>query len=233
MKKTTLILLVFGLALAAWRSALPSIFLIGDSISIQYGPHLEEYLAGSVIFDRKRDDGQAEKNLDVPVGANGGDSRMVLAYLQKKTQDTAFHPDYLVLNCGLHDIKHDPQTGVVQVTEKEYRENLLSIVELLKSKNIALIWIRTTPVVDSIHNTRSKSIRRYAADVATYNAIADLICERNNIPTIDLFRFTEKLGIEQFIDHVHYNEHTRMLQAAFLAGSIQSYLAVENSKPRR
>ncbi|WP_373511579.1 SGNH/GDSL hydrolase family protein [Persicitalea sp.] len=233
MRKTTITFLAFGIALSAWRSALPTIFLIGDSISIQYGPHLKEYLAGSVTFERKMDDGQAEKNLDVPVGANGGDSRMVLAYLKRKIQEPAFHPDYLVLNCGLHDIKRDPKTGVIQVTADEYRNNLLSISELMKSKNIAMIWIRTTPVVDSIHNTRSKSIRRYASDLAAYNAIADLICERNNIPTIDLFRFTEKLGKEQFIDHVHYNEPTRTLQAAFLAGSIQSYLAVENSKPKR
>lgn len=233
MKKTTVILLAFGLALSAWRSALPSVFLIGDSISIQYGPYLEEYLAGPISFERKTDDGQAQKNLDVPAGANGGDSRMVLAYLRKKIQEPAFQPDYLVLNCGLHDIKRDPKTGVIQVTADEYRNNLLSIIELTKSKNIAMIWVRTTPVVDSIHNTRSKTIRRYAADVATYNAIADETFTRNNVPMVDLFGFTQKLGSEQFIDHVHYNEHTRALQAAFLAGSIQSYLAVENSKPKR
>lgn len=231
MKKTTIILLAFILALSAWKSALPSIFLIGDSISIQYGPHLEEYLAGSVTFERKSDDGQAHKNLDVPVGANGGDSRMVLAYLKQKSREPGFSPDHLVLNCGLHDIKHDPKTGIIQVTEKEYRDNLLGIIELMKLKNIAMIWIRTTPVVDSIHNTKSKSIRRYAADVATYNAIADEIFTKNNIPMIDLFGFTQKLGKEQFIDHVHYNENTRALQAAFLAGAIQSY--VRNAKEKK
>lgn len=224
MKKTTIILLAFVLALSAWRPALPSIFLIGDSISIQYGPHLEEYLAGLVAFDRKSDDGEAEKNLDVPVGANGGDSRMVLAYLQKKSREATFHPDYLVLNCGLHDIKHDPQTGVIQVTEKEYRENLLSIIELMKAKNIGLIWIRTTAVVDSIHNSKSKSIRRYATDVAAYNKIADEVFTTHGIPMIDLFDFTQKLGNEQFIDHVHYNEPTRSLQAAYIAGYLQSYV---------
>ncbi len=217
---------MFGLAitLSAWSLSQPSIFLIGDSISIQYGPYLEKYLEGSVEFDRKRDDGRAEKNLDIPVGANGGDSRMVLAYLKKKTQEPDFQPDFLVLNCGLHDIKHNPKTGVIQVTEQEYRNNLLGIIEVLKKKEIGLIWIRTTAVVDSIHNNKSKSIRRYAADVSTYNGIADEIFTAQDIPMIDLFGFTKKLGIEQFKDHVHYNDETRALQAAFLAGSIQNHL---------
>ncbi|MCR9064924.1 MAG: SGNH/GDSL hydrolase family protein [Cytophagales bacterium] len=222
--KTTALMMGLVIALSAWSLSQPSIFLIGDSISIQYGPYLEKYLEGSVEFDRKRDDGRAEKNLDIPVGANGGDSRMVLAYLKKKTQEPDFQPNFLVLNCGLHDIKHNPKTGVIQVTEQEYRSNLLGIIEVLKKKDIGLIWIRTTAVVDSIHNNKSKSIRRYSADVSTYNGIADEIFKKHGIPMIDLFGFTKKMGIEQFIDHVHYNDETRALQAAFLAGSIQNYL---------
>jgi len=222
--RTTLFFIGLGIVLAAWKSALPSIFLIGDSISIQYTPYLKDYLSGSIAFDRKSDDGQAEKNLDVPVGANGGDSRMVLAYLKKKVKESSFQPDYLVLNCGLHDIKHDPKTGIIQVTEKEYRSNLLSIIELVKQKNIGLIWIRTTAVVDSIHNSKSSSIRRYTTDLATYNKIADQVFTTHHVPMIDLYGFTQKLGIEQFIDHVHYNEKTRALQAAYLAGFLQSYV---------
>ena len=216
------------LLLCAWKPALPSIFLIGDSISIQYGPYLQDYLAGSIAYDRKSDDGEAEKNLDVPVGANGGDSRMVLEYLKIKIKEPAFKPDYLVLNCGLHDIKHDVKTGKIQVDATEYRKNLQSIVDLLKTKEIGMIWIRTTAVVDSIHNSKSSSIRRYGKDLAAYNAIADDVFTKNNIPMIDLYDFTWKLGIEQFIDHVHYNEKTRALQAAYLAGYLQSY--VKNPK---
>ncbi|MCE6991206.1 SGNH/GDSL hydrolase family protein [Dyadobacter sp. CY323] len=223
MKKTTkysipiLLLALF----AAWKQSQPSIFLIGDSISMQYGPYLEKYLEGTVAFDRKKDDGQAEKNLDVPVGANGGDSRMVLEYLKIKTKEPAFKPDYLVLNCGLHDIKHDVKTGKIQVGEAEYRKNLQGIIDLLKPKKIKMIWIRTTAVVDSIHNSKSKSIVRYGKDLAAYNQVADQVMAKNNIPRIDLYDFTWKLGIDQFIDHVHYNEQTRSLQAAYLAGSIQ------------
>lgn len=208
--------------LAAWKQSVPSVFLIGDSISIQYGPYLEKYLSGSVAFDRKRDNGQAEKNLDVPVGANGGDSRMVLEYLKIKIREPGFKPDYLVLNCGLHDIKHDVKTGKIQVEGEAYRKNLQEIINLLKSKKIGMIWIRTTAVVDSIHNKKSSSIVRYAKDLEAYNHIADAVFTKNNIPMIDLYDFTWKLGIDQFMDHVHYNEQTRSLQGAYLAGAIQT-----------
>ena len=227
--KKIFLLLCVGFGLAAWKQSLPSVFLIGDSISMHYGPYLEKYLEGSIAFERKTDDGQAAKNLDVPVGPNGGDSRMVLAYLKIKVKEAGFQPDYVVLNCGLHDIKHNDSTGLNQVNKAEYRKNLLGIIEVLHKKKIDLIWIRTTDVVDSIHNKKPKGLRRYAADLAAYNAIADEVCEQNNIPEIDLYGFTKKLGIEQFIDHVHYNENTRALQAAYLAGSLQN-LVMDGAK---
>jgi len=93
--------------LASWHNRLPKIFLIGDSISIHYSPYLEMYLKGKAVFDRKKDNGLAENNLDIPQGANGGDSQMVLSYLKIKMNEPDFKPDYLLLNCGLHDIKRE------------------------------------------------------------------------------------------------------------------------------
>ncbi len=210
--------------LAAMSKPLPKLFLIGDSISIQYGPYLEKYLQNLVVFERKQDDGQAEKSLDVPTGANGGDSRMVLAYLKIKVNDPGFSPDILLLNCGLHDIKRDPETKKIQVGEEEYRQNLEEIVKLLKKKRIQLIWIRTTAVVDAVHNAKQRSFHRYSSDLEQYNKIADVICAKHRIPAIDLHGFTWKLGVEQFTDHVHYKEPARDLQAAYIAGFIQGWL---------
>ncbi|ODS84323.1 MAG: hypothetical protein ABS46_03885 [Cytophagaceae bacterium SCN 52-12] len=199
---------------------MPAVFLIGDSISIQYGPYLTQYTDGVIRLSRKEDDGKALKNLDVPTGANGGDSRMVLEYLKSKLGDTAFRPDYILLNCGLHDIKRDPVSRKIQVTETGYRSNLSAIMSLLKEKGIKPIWIRTTAVVDTIHNSRSGAFKRYAEDLARYNAIADQVCRENNIPAIDLYGFTFRLGIAQFTDHVHYKEEARALQAAYIAGQL-------------
>ena len=103
-KWTTFGLIVVFL-LSAIQAPFPKVFVIGDSISIQYGPYLEQYLHGFYEYDRKRDEGFSSANLDLPAGANGGDSKMVLDYLKQRLEDPGFSPDVLLLNCGLHDIK--------------------------------------------------------------------------------------------------------------------------------
>ena len=215
---TTTGLLVLLILSAFYLNPTPRLFVIGDSISMQYGPHLERLLQGVLEYQRKQDDAGANPELGVPAGPNGGDSRMVLEYLRLKTKDPEFDPDYLLLNCGLHDIKRYPDSAENQVPPDSYRDNLQSILDLMRQKDIQVIWVRTTPVVDSIHNTKQKSFKRYSADLATYNQIADEVMAASNIPSIDLHAFTEKLGADQFIDHVHYSEPSRKLQAAFIAG---------------
>lgn len=211
----------------AFTKTLPEIFVIGDSISIQYGPFLEEYLNGIVKYERKQDDGTSEKNLDVPMGANGGDSRMVLAYLKLKIKDPNFKPDYLLLNCGLHDIKRDPVTNKIEVDEIEYRKNLNSIFQIIKKRSIKILWMQTTPVCDSIHNKKGMVFYRYDKDVRTYNKIAEELCFKNQIPIIDLYQFTDRLDKDKYIDHVHYIEEVRKMQAAYIAGYISGFLSLK------
>lgn len=227
MKRNKKLLVLFVLAFflfPAWDNPKPRLFLIGDSISIHYNPYLKEYLGDAVIFERKQDDGHAEKNLDVPAGANGGDSRMVLEYLRTKMNDENFRPHIILVNCGLHDIKRNNTTGTIQVSEKEYRMNLEEIFMLVGNRNIKPIWVRTTQVVDSIHNAKQHAFHRYATDLLKYNRIADEVCAKYEVPVIDLYDFTKKLGTNQFIDHVHYNESTRQMQAAFIAGGVRLYI---------
>ncbi|KIE48240.1 hypothetical protein U732_4009 [Clostridium argentinense CDC 2741] len=61
-----------------------SLFVIGDSISIHYGPYLREMIKDKFAYDRKRGLEHALIDLDKPVGANIGDSSMVLEYLQEE-----------------------------------------------------------------------------------------------------------------------------------------------------
>lgn len=221
-KKVLLVLVCF--VFASWTKPLPEVFLIGDSIAGHYRPYLEKYISDFARLNWKRDNGQAEKNLDVPTGSNGGDSRMVLEYLKQKMKDRSFEPEYLLLNCGLHDIKHDPKTGKIQITEEDYKRNLEEIVRIIGERNIKLVWVKTTWVVDSIHNPKQKLFYRYEKDVARYNTIADEICDKYRIPSIDLHDFSKKQGIGQFVDHVHYKEPTRALQAAYIAGFLERIL---------
>ncbi len=206
--------------LAGFVPDLPRLYVIGDSISMQYGPYLEQYTQGTWRYDRKRDAGQVGQNLDVPTGANGGDSRMVLEFLKIKLADETFRPDVLLLNCGLHDIKRDAKTGTAQVDSARYRANLESILDLLEKRNISPLWVRSTSVEDERHNSRSKQFKRYARDLDAYNAIADEVMARHEVPVIDLYGFTKNLGTDHFVDHVHYDESARAAQAAYIAGRL-------------
>jgi hypothetical protein len=98
------------------------LFVVGDSISIQYGPYLKKMVEHRFLYDRKRGEQEALADLDNPVGANGGDSRMVLDYLEQE-RTRGMSCDVLLVNCGLHDIKTDPLSGEMQVPLYAYREH--------------------------------------------------------------------------------------------------------------
>lgn len=208
-------------------SPLPRLFVIGDSISIQYGPHLERFLSGSFAYDRKRDaaGAKAEQNLDVPRGANGGDSAMVLAYLRARAAGEPIEAGVLLLNCGLHDIKTDIATQAKQVPPDAYARNLRAILAEARRMNLHVVWVRTTPVITEIHNARSRSFHRFAADVADYNAIADEIMAETKVPVIDLHGFSARFVPAGFVDHVHFSEDVREKQAAFIAGALGMWRA--------
>jgi lysophospholipase L1-like esterase len=199
------------------------IYLIGDSISIQYGPYLKEYLLENIQYSRKEGEDEALLDLDNPIGANGGDSSMVLTFLEAKLQTNTIDFDYLILNCGLHDIKTDPFTNKKQVPLELYIQNLEAIINLLSKKNIKLIWIKTTPCVDKIHNSEDSKFFRFANDCMAYNIEADKIMNKSKIPMIDLYSFTKKLGENIYCDHVHYLDHIREKQASFIAGWLECF----------
>jgi len=201
-----------------------SFFLIGDSISIQYYPYLKEYVGNDIIIDRKKDDGKAFTNLDVPMGSNGGDSRMVLQYLRFRCEESVFTPDYMLINCGLHDVKRNSETNEIQISEQEYRSNLTEIFKLLRSKNIKPIWIKTTWVNDSIHNIKPMAFKRYNKDVIRYNQIADSVCFIEKIAEIDLYTFSVNQGIDKFADHVHYVSESQKEQAIFIGQFIKTII---------
>jgi len=199
------------------------IYVIGDSISIQYGPHLKAYLEGLMAYSRKEGEDEALLNLDDPQGANGGDSSMVLSFLKSTAQSGGVDADLILLNCGLHDIKTDPNTGARQVAIADYRQNLEAIVSLVEDMGRRLVWIRTTPCDESVHNHRGMSFHRYSADCDAYNAAADQVMEQFHIATIDLYTFTRNLGEDLYCDHVHFHDHVREKQAAYIAGWLTAF----------
>jgi lysophospholipase L1-like esterase len=196
-----------------------NIYVLGDSISLHYGPYLESYLKGIMGYARKEGEEEAALNLDNPQGSNGGDSGMVLSFLQARGRAGGIAADVLLLNCGLHDIKTDPATGTRQVPMDRYRQNLREILKTVQAMRLQLVWIRTTPCDERVHNSYpDMTFHRFARDCAAYNAAADTVMGDAGIPAIDLFTFTVNLGQDLFCDHVHFNESVRTKQAAFISG---------------
>ncbi|MFH1073935.1 MAG: SGNH/GDSL hydrolase family protein [Candidatus Firestonebacteria bacterium] len=196
----------------------PSLFVLGDSISIHYGPYLRQYLSGIFDYDRKRGKGIPKSSLNKPVGYNGGDSNSILNYLIEQKRKKKLKYDFILLNCGLHDIKTSPKTGKKQVRLNDYKKNLKSILALLKKTAIKVIWIRITHVNDRIHRSKCKDFLRFNKDVNKYNKAADIIMKNNRIKAIDLNTFTKNTGKKYFIDHVHFFKNIRSAQAAFISG---------------
>lgn len=202
------------------------IYIIGDSISIKYGPHLEAYLDGIIGYSRKEGEEVALLNLDIPQGANGGDSSMVLSFLKSKAEAGGVDADLLLLNCGLHDIKTDPESGMLQTSIYRYKENIEAIVDTVKAMECSLIWIRTTPCEEEVHNNKNSSFHRFSADCKAYNQVADQIMKSSGVPMIDLYSFTLNLGEDLYCDHVHFHNHVREKQAAFIGGWLMAYQGV-------
>lgn len=199
------------------------IYVVGDSISIQYGPFLKAYLDGVAEYARKEGEEEALLNLDRPQGANGGDSGMVLSFLEAKARTGGIDADLLLVNCGLHDIKTDPTTGNKQVALPQYEENLRGIVQVARQMQTKLIWMRTTPCDEKVHNHAAMAFHRFAADGVRYNQAADAIMQAAGVPIVDLYTFTRNLGPDLYCDHVHFYEPVREKQAAFLAGWILGF----------
>jgi hypothetical protein len=192
---------------------LPHLHVVGDSISIHYGPYLQAMLAGVMTYSRKTaPDGSLDDR------ANGGDSALVLDYLQTLQPDRLF--DILLINCGLHDIKRDVTTHAVQVPLDQYEDNLHEILAQAQRLAARAVWVRTTPVIDERHNRLNTTFHRFEADVEAYNIVADHVMNEHGLTIINLFTFTRNLGPDVYADHVHFTTGVRAQHAAFIAGHL-------------
>jgi len=96
-----------------FRGPLPRLLLIGDSISVHYAPYLEDCLRGRFTLLNREGAAAALADLDVPLGANWGDSSRILERLRSTGLLEAARADLALVNCGLHDIKRlDPNGGM-------------------------------------------------------------------------------------------------------------------------
>lgn len=200
-----------------------NLYVIGDSISIHYGPYLKKQLHGVVGYARKEGEEEVRLNLDNPSGANGGDSSMVLSFLQGKAKSGGIDADLILVNCGLHDIKTYRDFGKKQVAIENYASNLRVIIQTITAMKPKMVWVRTTPLDENVHNARGVGFLRFNVDHEAYNLVADEIMHEAAVPVIDLHTFTANLGPDLYCDHVHFHEPIREKQDAYIAGWLDPF----------
>jgi GDSL-like lipase/acylhydrolase family protein len=198
---------------------LPSIFILGDSISIGYSRYLCEYLKGKFRCSRKKGLKEFLWNSETQRGANGGDSSFVLNYLcNNHKHKEILKVDYFLFNCGLHDIKADFILKKKQISLSNYKKNLCLILKEVNKFSKHIIWVNSTPIDDTKHNNgKNKYFFRYNKNLIEYNNVAKKIMEKNNIPIIDLYSFTKKCGDNIYIDHVHLKKRIYKKQGKYIA----------------
>ncbi|MGI5841386.1 MAG: SGNH/GDSL hydrolase family protein [Patescibacteria group bacterium] len=208
----------------------PSLFVIGDSVSVDYGTYLCRYLRETFQYSRKQGTNEVAWNHGVAMGANGGDSSLVLKYLcSNYCHKEISKVDYLLLNCGLHDIKVNPASKKKQISLIKYWINLLLILRNVNRFADHVVWVNSTPVNDEIHNTRCKDFFRFNKDVLAYNNVAKNLMQKFDIPIINLYSFTLKCGKNIYTDHVHFKKTVSQKQGKFIASFLLKHYHL-NSK---
>ncbi len=172
--------------------ALPRILIIGDSISFDYMDTVSATLNGKANVHRIPD--------------NGKTTKYGLENLQKWLAKEKW--DIIHFNFGLWDL--------TQTTPEDYQKNLEKIVQILKAAGGArLIWASTTPVPKEI------TVIPAGADIK-YNAIAQQIMEKHNIPVNDLYSY-----VLPYIDEYKLytgNIHFNMEGSAYLGKKVSTTL---------
>lgn len=193
-------------------TSLPSIFLVGDSVRGSYQGLLAALFRGEAKVSGPRD--------------NSFDSRHTRERLSRWLGEE--RPDIITWNNGLHDIRRNRSTGAHQVERAEYAENIDAIAGLLLALAPGkVIWLTTTPVVESWHQL-ARDYDRLNATIDDYNRIAGEIVSRYGIPVIDLHGVIASGPVETLLvkDGVHLNDRGRLLAAATIAEKIRPWLNV-------
>ena len=199
-----LISILFISSCTDYNRELPTVLIIGDSISGGYFPYVKKELNSKVklfkpiIFDENGN----EKSC---CGGTTQGVEEIDAFLSGKKWDI------IHFNFGLHDIKHiDPKTGKNsknlnhprQASPEQYEKNLIEIVKKLKLTGAKLIFATTTPYPDKLGNQmRSPGMPKI------YNKVALRIMKENDIKINDLYEFVlPRMNELQRANNVHFLE---------------------------
>lgn len=189
------------LGLGNLSQKLPSILIIGDSISIGYTPFVKELISFRGNISRPMQENGKPENCQ---GTTNG-----VKNIKRWIGDTKWN--IIHFNFGLHDIKHvDPVTGKnsnipkhpQQADLKHYKKNLTEIVSILKTTGAKLIFATTTPYPDDV----GAPLRKPGMP-EKYNQAATKIMNKNDISINNLYAFMKPRMTElQRPQNVHFTK---------------------------
>ena len=186
------------------------LILIGDSIRMGYQADVIRELANLA-------------DVWAPT-QNGGNSANILQHLDEWIISRPH--DVVHINCGLHDLRKDFDTGDPAISINQYESNLRALLKrILAEANCTVIWAMTTPVNEIWHHER-KGFDRLEADVAAYNAVACEVADNLDIPINDLFSVITDAGRDSYLtpDGVHFTPEGSALLGKAVAEFVKPYL---------
>lgn len=181
------------------------LYILGDSISIHYGPYLDRILGMKGKY----------RGLLRLYPENTSNSEKVKELLLSDVRK--FPGETIIWNSGLHDVRRNREDRTIYTSMEDYMKNLEGIHDDLENKGFRQIFVNTTPVFDDKHNEKVTGWLRKDLDVRYYNDRAAEVMERLGVPLIDLYNFTLQKGEESLIDHVHFTPEVRAEQAQYIS----------------
>jgi arylsulfatase A len=212
-----------GLEKVAADPSLPSVLILGDSISIGYTPRVRKALQGQANVLRP--------------DANCGDTGMALKSLDQWLGETRW--SVIHFNWGLWDVCYrDPQSreqghrdkvkGKISTSLEDYEKNLETLVQRLEKTGAVLIWGSTTVVPEG-------EVGRVVGDELKYNEVAARVMKKHGIRTDDLHALTKGFAPELFVKpgDVHYQGAGYDKLAAQVAAQITAALPEKKAADNR
>jgi hypothetical protein len=191
------------------RRDLPQLFVSGDSISQHYAPSLKVALLDKINVTHWMDLPTRYPKA-VPKTPYSGTSQLLIEMLTAVLSCEDYHPQFLLLNAGLHDATYEIPTEM-------YRAHLIELVELANKRHAKMAWIQTTP---REHGDSHNEL------IAEYNIASRKVMNERHIPVIDLNKFATDLiakdGEQATFngDGLHYSLKVRNRMGAYIAGEL-------------
>jgi hypothetical protein len=188
---------------------LPRVLLIGDSVSMWYTLPVRKMLDGKANVHRP------------PVNCHH--TRQVFEDLEDYLGDKPW--DVIVFHAGGHDITTrdsegkaaPPPAGKISVPLEEYKKNLKTIVNRLKTTDAKLVWVTTTPMGEAYI---SKGTRK-EEDIVIYNAAAAEIMKEHGIAIVDVYTLTKPDTGRLLRDGVHFTDEGSGVLARAVVEAVQ------------